>query len=467
MTVPRLGVNLSNVAYAPWPGGYVDQIAALRPEAVVFYADSTFDPWAVARRDALHELVQRLPGLTVILRLSGDRTPREAPLLALEAFRRWEFVGLPTAQITPLNEWNLPSEAGNTDWPTWVRWWEAYLTWLRKLAPKAVRHLSALSPTGDYLDGYRALASSSVIRGLADKVDVHVYAEAHLAALPEIARLFPGQGISCTEFNGLTSSQVVQGAGLDDACYFIAGGTPDWAHLDLLRLPDALTDFIHTIDATRSMDVTAALSPNHDGRRATTLGVVLHATLGKTRSPDTEYDATLAWFANPASQVSAHAVVGPGGKVAYPVPADLIAWHCRASNPAWLGLEMCKAHVGDAIEPAILDAAARVVAGWCQQYAIPLVWSTERGLAEHRDMPTNSDGHQDVGGPFDRDAFLTLVRHYAGEDELTEEQKKAVLEHLGTIWGFSAANVIAQNPQQSQDAIRERVIAIKETLGLN
>jgi len=242
---------------------------------------------------------------------------------------------------------------------------------------------------------------------------------------------------------------------------FISGAEPNWNNYDL----DELSASLHT--GGPPVTPPTYSSPNHGGARATTTGVVIHATLGNSTNPLTEYHATLNWFYSPASQVSAHAVVGPVGLVDYPVDLANEAWHCRASNATHLGIEMCKAHVDNPILPEILDAAAQIVARWCKQYAIPIVWSTTHGIEEHRNMPSNTDGHQDVGGPFDRADFLARVKRYAGGDELTNEQKAKVLDDLGLIWGMAKADTIKANPAESERAIHERVASIKIALGIN
>jgi len=292
-------------------------------------------------------------------------------------------------------------------------------------------------------------------------------------------------GLSAEQFTGALMDYAVQieyDPAVAFAFPFTCGPTPDWAAFDcdpiagwLTQQPQTTWKPLPKLPPTPTPGgnpVTDFTSPNHDGPRATTKGCVIHATLGGTTSPQREFDATVNWFNNPASQVSAHAVVGPAHQVWRAVRPELIAWHCRASNATWRGIELCKAHVADPLLPEILNDAAKVVAQlWKDDRAAgvhwPLVWSTTSGLAEHREMPTNTDGHQDVGGPFDRAAFLALVKHYAGEDELTDQQKAAVLDDLATIWGFSDKDEIAKNPEQSQNAIRERVIAVKVALGLN
>ncbi len=241
---------------------------------------------------------------------------------------------------------------------------------------------------------------------------------------------------------------------------FTNGPTPDWASFDMDPIAPLLPK---GGQPTMPQDFT---SPNHGGLRKATNGIVLHATLGGTSSAQADFDATVNWFNSPASEVSAHALVGPNGQLWRPVHTDVVAWHAKAANVDHLGVEMAKPHLVDVIGSDILDTAAKLVAGWCHDYEIPLVWSASHGIEEHRNIPGND--HQDVGGPFDRDDFLARVKRYAGqEDELTQEQKTKLLDHLNVMWGESKATTIVQNPAESERAIHERIVAIKELLGVN
>ena len=63
--------------------------------------------------------------------------------------------------------------------------------------------------------------------------------------------------------------------------------------------------------------------------------------------------------------------------------------------------------------------------------------------------------------------FLNRVKHYSGGSDLTDAQKKAVLDDLDILWGYTKADTIKKNPAESEHACHERIIALKETLGLN
>jgi hypothetical protein len=132
---------------------------------------------------------------------------------------------------------------------------------------------------------------------------------------------------------------------------------------------------------------------------------------------EAEFNATVAWFnkADNPNPVSAHAVVGPGGRVARPVDPTLIAWHAREYNRHHLGIELTQPHQGDPIPSDVLDAAAKVIAEWHQQFGFPLQFDQINGLAEHFEIPPGiRDGKSDIKLPFDRDDFLVRVRAAAG-----------------------------------------------------
>lgn len=136
---------------------------------------------------------------------------------------------------------------------------------------------------------------------------------------------------------------------------------------------------------------------------------MLHSTRGGAARLDWEFDATLGWFGTPVSQVSAHSVAGEG-IIARCVDPDLIAWHCRARNQRWLGIEFVQPFKGNPIDDAVLDAAAWECATWVLRYGIPIVHSLEAGFCQHYETPEGiADGKTDVEAPFDLDAFLSRV----------------------------------------------------------
>ncbi len=258
--------------------------------------------------------------------------------------------------------------------------------------------------------------------------------------------------------------EIAKDAYVIGATPFSSGPTLDWQNFTM----DPISPLLPSPPPGGPPVTADFTSPNHGGPRAQTLGVVIHATLsGKPITIDEEYNATIGWFENPASQVSAHAVVGPTGQVHRSVRPGLIAWHCRGSNATHLGIEMAKVNIGDPIEPATLDRAAQIVAGWLSDYRIPAVWSVSAGIEEHRNMPTNIDGHSDVGGPFDRTDFMARVKSYVTQGvTLTDAQRQAILDDLDFLWAYSKATETTKDPAASEKIIHERIVALKVTLGL-
>jgi hypothetical protein len=417
---PRLGINLSNLQYEPWPDGYVEQIIALHPEALLFMAYSPDIPSSLTCRDQLGQLIAALPGARVMLRILGDRTPTDPIERAREAARRHTFYGIAGAELVTHNERNLAAEAAAHTRVEEIIWWEKHLTELARQVPTIRRHLSGLAPIGDYLAWYEALAGSAIIQRLVDVVDVHAYDAGTLSAdTARIAKLFPNAGVVVTEFNQIAPSRALAVAGPAKALlWFIAGGTNDQAQYDILRQPATLADFVAVTKGSPPM----FSSPNHDGPRPQTLGVVIHSTRGGAANLQTEYDATVTWFDNPTSQVSAHAVIGPNHQLHFPVDPGLIAWHAREYNRHHLGIELVQPRFGDPLDPNVLDLAASQVAAWHKTFGFPLVWNDLHGICEHWEIPPGKrDGKTDIQAPFNRKAFLQRVIAYAeplNRDEL-------------------------------------------------
>lgn len=140
-------------------------------------------------------------------------------------------------------------------------------------------------------------------------------------------------------------------------------------------------------------------------RSPTTIG--LHSTRGgrldllrrRTRHGlQTEYDATRSWFSQAVSQASAHAVIGPLGRLCRfcvgPVPLMLDAavileaeamprWHAGIGQHGVavtsLALEMVQEWPDDLYDPLVIERAVEVTAAWARQYGIPVKWIAEPG----------------------------------------------------------------------------------------
>lgn len=145
--------------------------------------------------------------------------------------------------------------------------------------------------------------------------------------------------------------------------------------------------------------IISAPSPNHGGIRSQTLGCILHSTRGSGASQQAEFDGTLAWFKSPASQVSAHIVIGFDGTVAEVVDPAYIAWHARSpANETMLSIEWTQPKIGDHISDAQLQSAAWWLKVQAARFGFAL---TEANLPEHRSIPAGiADGKSDVGSDY-------------------------------------------------------------------
>ncbi len=136
---------------------------------------------------------------------------------------------------------------------------------------------------------------------------------------------------------------------------------------------------------------------------------MLHATHGQGRTLEEEFAGTLAWFANPASEVSAHVVIAADGTLAYCVPSDRQAWHARAYNATHLGIEFVKRDPGK-YQDVLTQAQYKTAAWWLVvrslQYGFPLDNVT---LPEHRDIQSDKI---DIGAGFDRAALMEWIERF-------------------------------------------------------
>lgn len=107
-------------------------------------------------------------------------------------------------------------------------------------------------------------------------------------------------------------------------------------------------------------------------------GVVLHIAEGY-------YEGTVSWCLNPDAGVSAHFVVGKGGKVAQLVDTGVRSWCQAAGNAEWLSIEN-EGYAGDSLTPEQVEACARILAKAHRVHGVPMVVATSpagRGLGHH------------------------------------------------------------------------------------
>lgn len=148
---------------------------------------------------------------------------------------------------------------------------------------------------------------------------------------------------------------------------------------------------------------------NSGPRPAAPTLVVIHCTQGATA------EGAARWFANPRSGGSAQVVVDDV-EVWRCVDDMVIAWHAKGANTNGLGLEIAGFAEWTREEwmqrqPRLVEAA-RIHAGWCRLYGIPLVESPTRGYHTHAELPGND--HWDPGPGFPMDFYLDQVRRFVG-----------------------------------------------------
>jgi hypothetical protein len=149
-------------------------------------------------------------------------------------------------------------------------------------------------------------------------------------------------------------------------------------------------------------------SPNFSDRHGERIRlVVVHDTEGS-------YEGAVAWFAQKASQVSAHFVMREdGGEVTQMVPLAAKAWHACNFNPFSVGIEGAGT-AAKGFSPAWWKGMAKIVAWTLHAYDLPPRWAEGGqgdGFCSHYDLGTAGGGHHDpvaVGSPV-WDNFKTLV----------------------------------------------------------
>lgn len=205
------------------------------------------------------------------------------------------------------------------------------------------------------------------------------------------------------------------------------------------------------------------------GPRAKTMGVVIHTTRGGAASLAAEYAGTVAWFQNPAAQVSAHLVVGPASVARCVHDAD-VAWHARSANATHLGIEICQPTIATPITGFQYRAAAEACRLWAAAHGFPLqrVWTiTQPGLVGHEDSePGKIDGKTDPGPQFDWPKFLALCKGGTMPDDpnALRDQTYALgeqLQKLGPTWRAAGYPQTAEYVENQGNAIKKTMVIQK------
>jgi hypothetical protein len=500
----RKGLTLPNRQWDRYTDLEVSALDVLKPETLV---------WLVygGEIDLVHQAqlkphFDKYPRTKIIYRPYADNIPQRDPIQWADEC--WERIKGLNVRFVPAelicdNERNLATEHGNQDnWGSHVDWLTKFAGRWRWIFPSSKLHMGALSPSGRYQFGLNFYKEAGVY-SLFDVIDAHVYGDPVTVALPPTTK-----PICITEFNQWDPAKFLDyyqnhDARVTDAVYFILGGTKDQSAYDLLSLPGAKVYLPFKDWAPKPIPPPKPIpsptggipimtipadytSPNHEGPRLTTTGIVLHATFSGRHdiTLQQEYESTCNYFNDPApggdpsKAVSAHAVVHVD-QIHYPVHEDRIAWHCLTWNGKKLGLEIVRRFPGDPINLASEQTAAKQCAKWCIKYNILPVWSSVLGIEEHRNMPGNN--HQDIGPDFDREDFMRRVKYYMVQLQdtgavtvadrpaitLDPATKKVVLDDLDFLWAYSSATQTSRNPAEAEKVMRERIVGLKIALGLN
>lgn len=142
--------------------------------------------------------------------------------------------------------------------------------------------------------------------------------------------------------------------------------------------------------------------------RRTTLGIVMHWTVGREPGDVTTLQGKGGRRVDCHFYVPKDATAGPGKQVYQFLDPDSVGWHAyETANETCIGIEHETS--GEPYTPAQFAASAALVAYLCKRYAIPVVHvdpsghdlSTFRGIFGHRDLSlggvrVDSNDHTDT-----------------------------------------------------------------------
>lgn len=149
-----------------------------------------------------------------------------------------------------------------------------------------------------------------------------------------------------------------------------------------------------------------AISPNQDGKRPGTTGIILHSTRSGKPGAD-DYYLTVNYFEQRGT-ASAHRVIGrKQGQHAQMVADEKIAWHAKEDNRYWLGIEFAQAVPADDYTQWQFDTGVAVCVQWCKKFGIEPSFDT---IMRHQDTAQGKrDGKSDPGDNFPYEDFVDKV----------------------------------------------------------
>jgi N-acetyl-anhydromuramyl-L-alanine amidase AmpD len=164
-------------------------------------------------------------------------------------------------------------------------------------------------------------------------------------------------------------------------------------------------------------------SPHQTAARDRAIGVVVIHTMEIAERAGAA-EACAQWFANPASEVSAHYCVD-ADSIVQCVREEDIAWHARGGNANSIGIELAGYAAqrtlawNDAYSRAVVARAARLTADVCARHGIPLrrlraadLVAGKRGVTGHAEVSAafHKSDHWDPGPDFPWTRLLRLAR---------------------------------------------------------
>lgn len=178
-----------------------------------------------------------------------------------------------------------------------------------------------------------------------------------------------------------------------------------------------------------------SLSPNHSPGQPSGKKVIVHATRSGVSHNPSEFEGTLNHFANPASQVSAHGLIGRDGRIARIVPDSQTAWHAAVRYPdgrviehnttCW-GWELEQGVESDGFTIKQMESLARVGRYYVDVFGVAPQHITDiskSGFIGHQETPQGlAVGKSDPGSQFMWQAFISSL-----EDDMDKAEVEAIV----------------------------------------
>ena len=189
----------------------------------------------------------------------------------------------------------------------------------------------------------------------------------------------------------------------------------------------------------------------------------------------TEFEGTLNHFANPASEVSAHGLIGRDGRIARIVPDSQTAWHAGIHNPDMWGWELEQGVESDGFTLKQMESLAIVGRYYVDVFGVAPQHITDinlSGFVGHQETPQGiSVGKSDPGSQFMWQAFISSL-----EDRMLDDDDKRYLASLmrGLVWAIGTGHMTnamkngdpGWEPPKDLDDVLQAIAGIQAGSGL-